>query len=197
MEEKASHYFIEDDTLVPNIETFVYYFKDSKFTFTSNSGMFSPGHTDYASGLLMQMLPQLSGSLLDLGCGWGVIGIVLGKYYNLDVTMADINGRALECAKNNCKQNNFEAEIIKSDCFENIDKSFDTITLNPPIHAGKNVIFDMYDGAYAHLNTGGKFYIVIQKKHGAQSSIQKLNDLFSNCEILYKKKGYFILCCTK
>lgn len=197
MGEKISHYFIEDDTLAPNIETFTYYYKENKFSFKSNSGMFSPGHVDYASNLLIQMLPPLSGTFLDLGCGYGVIGIVVGKHYALDVTLADINSRALECAECNCKQNNFSAKIIKTDCFENINENFDTITLNPPIHAGKQVIFTMYEGAWQHLNPNGKFYVVIQKKHGAESSVKMLKKLFNNCEIIYKKKGYFVLSCTK
>lgn len=192
-----SHYFTEDDTLKPNIEEFSYYFKDCKLDFVTNSGMFSPGHTDYATSLLLQTVPPLSGSLLDLGCGWGVIGISLGKQYGLSVTLADVNGRALECAEENCRRNNFSAQTVKSDCFESIDGEYDTITLNPPIHAGKKVIFDMYDGAFSHLKQNGKFYLVIQKKHGAESTIKKLTELFGSCETIYKKKGYYILSCTK
>ncbi|MCD7796781.1 MAG: methyltransferase, partial [Clostridiales bacterium] len=119
------------------------------------------------------------------------------KAYTLSATLAAPNARALECAKINCRDNDFSARIIKSDCFESIDGEFDTITFNPPIHAGKKIVFNMYKGAFKHLKQGGKFYIVIQKKHGAESSIKMLNETFGNCETVYKKKGYYILVCTK
>ncbi|MCD7723655.1 MAG: methyltransferase [Clostridiales bacterium] len=197
MDKKISHYFIEDDTLAPHIETFSYYYKDMKFSLCSNSGIFSPGHVDSETDILIKSLPALSGKLLDLGCGYGVIGIVLGKYFGLDVTLADINQRALECAKTNCEKNDFSAEIIKTDCFENIKECFDAITLNPPIHAGKQVMFNMYEGAWRHLRPGGKFYVVIQKKHGAESTAKMLEKLFGNCESIYKKKGIFVFECAK
>ncbi len=192
-----SHYFIEDNTLEPHIETFTYFYIDKKYTFESNSGMFSPGHIDYATNLLIQKLPELSGSFLDLGCGYGVIGITMGKYYGLNVTLSDINGRALECAEKNSKLNNYPVKIIQSDCFDKIDGIFDTITLNPPIHAGKEVIFSMYEGSYDHLNKDGKFYVVIQKKHGAESTITKLKTLFRKVDTIYKKKGYYVIECDK
>lgn len=121
----------------------------------------------------------------------------MGKVYGLEVTMADSNGRALRCAQQNCEANQVKAQIIQSDCFQNISQSFDTIALNPPIHAGKAVMYAMYEGAYAHLNAGGRFYVVIQKKHGAESTVKKLTEIFHHCDTLYKKKGYYILACTK
>ena len=103
--------------------------------FTSDAGMFSPGHVDEASSLLLHTMPKRTGRFLDLGCGYGVIGIVMGKVYGLEVTMADSNGRALRCARQNCEANGVEAQIVQSDCFQNVSQCFDTIALNPPIHA--------------------------------------------------------------
>lgn len=195
---EQSHYFIEDETLESREEQFSYYFKSTKLTFLSNTGMFSPGHVDFATDLLLNELPPLSGSLLDLGCGYGVIGASLGKAYpDLAVTLSDVNGRALRYAKRNVEANGVHAALLKSDGFEDIEGSFDAITLNPPIHAGKEVIFSMYEGSFVHLNAGGSLYIVIQKKHGAESTIKKLKEVFGTCEILYKKKGYYILKATK
>lgn len=197
MAENIKHYFIEDDTLSPQIETFSYYFGAEKFTFTSNSGMFSPGHVDGASDLFLHTLPRLSGSFLDLGCGYGVIGIVVGRLYPVQVTLADINGRALDCARINCASNHIQAEIVKSDCFDAISRQFDVIALNPPIHAGKAVVYRMYQQAKEHLNPGGKFFVVIQKKHGAESTIERLTEIFGGCQALYRKKGYYVLEATK
>lgn len=106
MAENIKHYFIEDDTLSPQIETFSYYFGAEKFTFTSNSGMFSPGHVDGASDLFLHTLPRLSGSFLDLGCGYGVIGIVVGRLYPVQVTLGGHQwagrwtGARINCASN-------------------------------------------------------------------------------------------------
>ena len=81
--------------------------------FTSDAGMFSPGHVDEASSLLLHTMPKRTGRFLDLGCGYGVIGIVMGKVYGLEVTMADSNGRALRCAQQNCEANQVKAQIIR------------------------------------------------------------------------------------
>lgn len=192
-----SHYFIADDTLASKKESFKYNFKGKAYTFVSDSGLFSMGHVDFASDLLMHQLPELSGRLLDLGCGYGPIGIVLGKTYGLEVVFSDINARALRYTKENCALNDFSGQVIESDRFENVEGDFDTIVLNPPIHAGKEVIFHMYRGAHDHLTLGGAFYVVIQKKHGAESTMKELVEIFGACETLYKKKGFFVLKCEK
>lgn len=192
-----SHYFIEDESLAPDIKTFDYYFADLRFTFTSNSGIFSPGHVDPASSLLIQALPPLQGSLLDMGCGYGPIGIVLAKAYGLALTLADVNGRALECARLNCDANGVTARVLQSNCFQGIGGVFDQIAINPPIHAGKAVVYAMYQGSHAHLAPGGRLYVVIQQKHGAPSTVKKLVEIFGNCDTLYKKKGTWVLACTR
>ncbi len=191
-----SHYFIEDKTLKPDIKEFDYYYKNLRFKFITDSGVFSKGQVDPATDLLINSLPPLKGALLDLGCGYGCIGIVLSKAYGLDVTQADINPTAIRLAEQNRRINNAETKIVLSDCYENIPERFDTIAINPPIHAGKDVTYKMYGEAPAHLNKGGRLYVVTLKKHGAESTIRKLADVFGNCDVIYKKKGYYVLCCV-
>ena len=191
-----NHYFINDPDMPDDFRSFPYYFGGHSFRFTSNSGVFSHGHVDPLSDLLIRTVPPLSGSLLDIGCGYGAIGISLGKAQSLAVTLADVNPRALHCAEINARDNHVLCEILQSDCFDNIPGRFDAIALNPPIHAGKEVVWRMFEQSIDHLNSGGAFYIVILEKHGAKSAIKKLIEIYGHCGILYKKKGEYILCCT-
>jgi len=188
-----SHYFIKDDSLKDDIQNFSFYYHSHKFTFTSNSGMFSPGHVDEATVLLLGYIPPLSGRVLDLGCGYGVVGIAIAKLYDgVEVVMSDINERALRYAEINVKQNSVRATTLLSDSFENIGGTFDAIILNPPIHAGKETMYRMYANSHEKLNNNGVLYIVMQKKHGAESSLKKLTEIFGNGNTLYKKKGFYV-----
>ena len=110
--------------------------------------------------------------------------------------MIDINESAISLAKKNVEQNKAQnVTVLKSNIYENIkeEESFDYILTNPPIRAGKKVIYEIYDGAIKHLNQNGELWVVIQKKQGAPSTIDHLNAIFGNCEIVTKEKGYFIL----
>jgi len=188
-----SHYFIEDKTLPVEQKEIVYTIGGHDFRFRTQAGVFSRHQIDFASDVLLRTLPPLAGSLLDLGCGYGVIGVVLGKMYGLDVTMSDVNPLAVRLSEGNAALNGVAANIVLSDIYENIVGTFDTITVNPPIHAGKAVTYAMYEGAAARLNTGGRLVVVTYKKHGAESTMAKLRDVFGRCEVLYKKKGVVVL----
>jgi len=191
------HYFKENEKIKHEIKTIEYYFFNRVYKFTTDAGIFSHEHIDPATDILLRTIPSLSGSLLDMGCGYGCIGIVLEGAYNLTLTQADINLAAVNLTKQNCKDNDIESNVIISDGFENIFDSFDTIVINPPIHAGKNVTYSMYECSFEHLNDGGSLYIVTLKKHGAESTEKKLLEIFGNCETIYKKKGYFVFKCKK
>ncbi|MCL2755018.1 MAG: methyltransferase [Oscillospiraceae bacterium] len=188
-----SHYFT-DDGKKHELRYIDYEFAGKKFKFATHDGVFSKGHVDYATDILLKALPPLRGRVLDMGCGYGVIGIVLAKVNSIELTMADINPAAIALTERNCELNGVKAEVIVSDCCEQISGKFDTVVINPPIHAGKEVTYKMYEDA---SKISGKLYVVTLKKHGAQSTIAKLRELFGNCELLYKKKGIYVLCSEK
>lgn len=193
------HYFNQNPTTDKEISKFDWNIGKDRFYFYSSNSVFSKSGMDFGSMLLVETVikdnEEFSGSILDLGCGYGPIGIILAKLLNKpSVTMSDVNERALELCLMNAKENKVEdrVKVISSAAFENISESFDIIVTNPPIRAGKDVVFSFYEGAYEHLNNGGKLYVVIQKKQGAPSTKTKLESLFGNCETADKKSGYFI-----
>ena len=166
------------------------------FTFFSRRGLFSHDEIDANSLLLVENIPKIEGQLLDLGCGFGAIGIILAKINEkVNLTGCDINRIAVCIAKKNAAINGINARYIHSDCFDSIKGFFDTIALNPPIHAGKEVMYKMFKQAKKHLTTNGAFYIVIKKKHGAASCLRYLREIYEYCEPVYKKKGAYVIKC--
>lgn len=189
-----SHYFIENEEILTHQRTLPLEYKGRSFKFLSNNGLFACDGVDKASMLLVDNMPVISGDYLDLGCGYGVIGIVLASFNEIDLYFADINKIALDYAVKNAGLNGTTvAGQYHSDGFDDIGEKFDHITLNPPIHAGKDVMYKLYRQAAKHLNVGGAFYIVIQKKHGAESAMKELGKIFDTMEVLYKKKGVYVL----
>jgi 16S rRNA (guanine1207-N2)-methyltransferase len=183
-----NQYFNNNNSLDKSLKYINYEFKGEKFRFATHDGVFSKDHVDHATDILLSTIPMRTGTLLDLGCGYGVIGIVLSKIYELELTSADVNPAAVELTRLNGAVN-----VIESDCFENITGKFDTIVINPPIHAGKSVTYKMYEESLLHLNKDGKLYIVTFKKHGAESTISKIKEVFGNCDVIYKKKGIYVI----
>ena len=195
------HYYSADPTVKSDERKIEYEIAGNKFVFISDNGVFSKNHVDIATSFLMKTIyEEINGDVLDVGCGYGVIGIMAAKNENVkSVTMLDINHRALELCKRNSEKNKVDSKvkIIESNGFENVKDKYDTIITNPPIRAGKSVIYKMYEDAKNHLKDGGALYLVINKKHGAPSTIMFLNTLFGNCEVLDKKTGFNVIKCVK
>lgn len=163
--------------------------------FMTDAGVFSKGELDQGTRLLIDALPEMTGDVLDLGCGWGAIGVSLAKA-NPDcrVVMADVNRRALQLSRDNLERNKTQAEVIESDGMAAVlDRTFDAVVTNPPIRAGKQVIYKMFADAAAHLKEGGALYLVIRKQQGAESCVKYLKTLFAQVEKLDKSGGFWVL----
>lgn len=164
------------------------------FTFLTDSGVFSKKMVDYGSQVLLNTLDFEKGkTLLDLGCGYGPLGISLAKVQGVKPTMVDINNRAIDLAKQNAQKNGVEADIFQSNIYEKVNGTFDYIISNPPIRAGKQVVHTIISESINYLKVGGNLTIVIQKKQGAPSAKAKMEEVFGNVEILKRDKGYYIL----
>ena len=196
-----SHYFKEDKQLEHDIRKKEFFIDDIKLNLLTDRGVFSKERLDFGTHVLLKNIKVKDNmkNMIDMGCGYGPIGLYLAKKYpDKNIFMYDINARAIDLANENKKLNHISnAEILVSNLFENCDITADLIVTNPPIRAGKQTVFKLYEQAYKHLNDGGHFYCVIQKKQGAPSTYNKLLDLFSNCEVLEKEKGYWILLSKK
>ena len=165
-----------------------------KMTFFTDAGVFSKKMVDFGSQLLLKCLEINEGeTVLDVGCGYGPLGISLVKAYGVQATMVDINNRALDLARQNAERNKVEARIFQSNIYEQVEGTFDHVISNPPIRAGKQVVHEIIEKSRDFLKDGGDLTIVIQKKQGAPSAKSKMKDVFGNCEIVKKDKGYYIL----
>ena len=138
---------------------------------------------------------NLEGYGLDLGCGLGVIGIALIKTFHVKMDMIDINKTAVRLTNENLIKNNVQhsAKAYFSDGFENVGEKYDFIISNPPIKSGKTMLFNLMKETYNHLKDNGQLILVIRKNHGMESLKKYLISIYSNCEIIARDKGYYIL----
>lgn len=193
----ANHYYSENPETAHDLHQWSFELAGKTFQFVTDSGVFSRGTVDYGSRVLIEHfdateLPE--GTLLDVGCGYGPIGLALAYQTKRLVEMIDVNNRAVELAQGNAKRNGIEVDIHQSNIYETLNqKTYAAIISNPPIRAGKKVVHQILSEAAPLLKIGGSLTIVIQKKQGAPSAKSKMEDVFGNAEIIAKDRGYYII----
>ena len=191
-----AHYFENDESVISEPATITYDFQGKHLIYTTDHGVFSRQRLDFGSRVLMDSIDIGNAkSMLDVGCGYGTMGIALKSVHeDLQVLMTDVNKRAISLAKENIKCNNLEGiDVIESDVYENVHDTYDLVISNPPIRAGKKVVSAIISGSYDHLNKGCRLFIVIQKKQGAPSAKKLMEDIFGNATVINREKGYYIL----
>ena len=192
-----SHYFENDNKVKSEEKIFAANICGANFNFYSDNGVFNKSGIDFGSRLLIEefIKEYKSGKVLDVGCGIGVIGVSLSKLVNASVDMVDVNLRALGLANKNIFLNKLTSEmnVFESNCYSSVTKSYDYIITNPPIRAGKKVVYEILLGAYNRLNDNGELWFVIRKDQGALSAKRDVEEVFGNCEVMAKDKGFFIL----
>ncbi|MFA5602545.1 MAG: methyltransferase [Bacilli bacterium] len=189
-----NHYFNNNPDSKSNKKEFNIIIGDIKYTFNTDNSVFSKNYLDYGTKLLLKSLPikKIKGQILDLGCGYGPIGIYIAKNTKVKVHMVDINERALFLAKENSIKNDVFTKVYFSNIYDNINDRFDFIITNPPIRAGKEVVYKMLFEAKNYLKNNGELWLVVRKKQGAETIIRDLKTEY-RVEIINKDKGYCII----
>jgi 16S rRNA (guanine1207-N2)-methyltransferase len=192
----SEHYFSSDPQSEHDLQQFEVVLRGQKLLLYTDRGVFARQHVDFGTQLLIEHaeLPE-DGSILDVGCGYGPIGLAVAKESPLrKVTMVDINRRAVELAKKNAQVNHLpQVRILVSDLLQALKgETFDAILSNPPIRAGKKVLYSLFEQSFAALKPQGALWVVIQKKQGAPSAQKKLDALFGSVQTVGRKKGYYV-----
>ena len=196
------YYFDENPTLESNIREISFSLYGQNYTYLTDNGVFSKSKVDEGSYIFLKvLLPlHLTGRILDLGCGYGTLGLTIAQNSKeARVDLADINSRALALASKSGERLNLNNRVtfLHSDIFEKIEGPYDSIVVNPPIRAGKIVTYRMYLESKQYLINGGSLYVVIRRKQGAESALKYIETVFENVSVLHKEKGYWIIKATK
>ncbi|MFD1414792.1 class I SAM-dependent methyltransferase [Oceanobacillus jeddahense] len=194
----TEHYYSKQPQAKSLPQSWSFDLRGKTFQFTSDVGVFSKNEVDFGSRVLIESFqkPEVDGPILDVGCGYGPIGLSLASDFpDRQIFMVDVNERAVELARKNAEINKISnTTILQSDLYKQLNgKTFASIVTNPPIRAGKKVVHAIFEEACKYLSDHGELWVVIQKKQGAPSAKDKLEAIFGNVEVVTKKKGYFIL----
>lgn len=197
----AEHYYTNDPTVASKEHELVYASPAGELRLTVDRGVFSGSGVDFGTDLLIRTAAELEEeapeALLDLGCGYGPIGLTFGRLWpGVRVVMADVNERALALARRNALALGVAAEAVNNET-DPPQGPFGLVLTNPPIRAGKQTVYALFAQACGALAPGGRLYVVIQKKQGADSAVKELGRLFGNCRTVEREAGYHILCCEK
>ena len=195
------HYFTNNDNLKSELRDIKFSYNEYDFMFKSDNGVFSKNEVDYGSLFLVKTFLSSNNihnisNILDVGCGYGFIGIVLSKVLGVHADMIDVNKRAVHLSKMNILSNKVDASSFISDTYSNVDKKYDLIITNPPIRAGKKVVLDILFGGLERLNHNGELWFVIRKDQGALSILKEVSSKY-NSKIIGKSKGFLVMMAKK
>ena len=193
----SEHYYSSNPKTAHDRQNITIDVRNQQLSLITDAGVFSKAGVDFGSRLLInQMDITNEDRILDMGCGYGVIGLVAARLASRGkVVMVDTNERAIALAKENALRNHiFNATILQSDLYTNIPaQRFTKIITNPPIRAGKQVVHHIYEEAKNWLEQSGQLWIVIQKKQGAASTLKTLEESYRLVDVIAKDKGYYII----
>jgi 16S rRNA (guanine1207-N2)-methyltransferase len=186
-----AHYYSENQESKFVLKKIKASLRGRDFEFFTAPGIFSGKKVDSATELLINNAVVQDGwRILDLGCGYGPVGVSLRKLFDIKVVMTDINKRAVQLSKMNLKLNKIEAEVFGGNLFENITGKFSTILLNPPMAAGRKLCFEMIEKSTGFLEDGGLLQIVARHNKGGKMLEEKMKEVFGNVKETARREGF-------
>lgn len=197
----TEHYYTARPEAAHDEHRFTATLRGTPYTFITDAAVFSRERVDFGSQLLIETMeiPE-SAVVLDLGCGYGPVGTVAARLAHRGrAYLVDVNERAAELAHRNLAENGIaNAEVRVGDGLAPVQgTAFDAILTNPPIRAGKAVIYRLVDEAHQALRPGGSLWVVIQTKQGAPSMKRRLQALFGEVEDAARQAGYHVFRAVK
>ena len=195
----SEHYFTSEPSAPHKYREITLRALGITLTMTTDTGVFSSDALDPGSRLLIESLPELHGLVADLGCGWGAIGVPLAlKNPGAEFILTDVNQRAADLARQNIIKNQAKnARAATGDGLKAFPGPFQAVVTNPPIRAGKQVIYGLFAEAKEKLAPEGKLYAVIRKQQGAPSALKFLSELFGQAQVIERGGGYWVIEATK
>lgn len=188
----TQHYFTENPDSEIKEKSFSENISGSQLNFISVSGVFSfETKIDRASLNLIKNFSPGGSTVLDVGCGYGAIGLfVKALFSEQKITMVDVNNRALDYARKNASINNLEVEILNSNLYGSLsERVFDDIISNPPIAAGKELNRQLITEAYEHLSENGSLWLVAFHNKGGSTLKGIMENVFGNVSDVDKSGG--------
>lgn len=191
-----AYYFDNDESVKSDEKTIMVKINNNLYTFKTDNNVFSKNGLDFGTRTLLNSLDIkiLKGDILDVGCGYGPIGIYIKSVSSSCVDMIDVNQRALKLAQKNALLNNVCVNIFTSDVYSNVSKKYDFIITNPPVRVGKKILYNILFKAQDYLKKTGFLYLVINKNQGAKSLYKELQKVYK-VELLNKNKGFYVFRC--
>lgn len=193
-----AHYFENDKNIKTNEIKKDVFINDNRYSFITDNGVFSKKGLDFGTRTLLESLDlsKISGNVLDMGCGYGPIGIYVASNTDANVHMIDVNRRSLDLSRKNAELNKVFVNIYESNSYENVTEKFDFIISNPPIRVGKSILYGILFDAKKYLKSGGELWIVIHKDQGAKTVMKDLEKEYT-VSLVTKNKGFYIIKCIK
>lgn len=190
-------YYFDNDQNVKSEEKLIRVNINNKlYNFKTDNNVFSKKGLDFGTRTLLMAIKSenIVGDILDIGCGYGPIGIYVKDNFDVSVDMIDVNERALKLAQSNAILNRVDVNVFLSDCYNNVEKKYDNIITNPPIRVGKKILYEILFEARNYLKDNGTLYLVVNKSQGAKSLYKDLQEVY-NVDIVLKNKGFYVFKC--
>lgn len=195
----GEHYYSETPTSAHEVRRFTIEAAGRALAFETDAGVFSKEHLDKGTALLLEALPdRFEGRALDLGCGWGAVGVCLAaRWPGAEIVMTDVNARAVALSAANLARNGLRAEVVQGDGLAHLDGPFDLIAANPPIRAGKTIVYRLLAESAERLSPGGALYVVMRKQQGAGSAQGYVASLGLAVEVVERGGGFRVFRATR